>query len=106
MQRRVRKDGVEGFRRQIELLAVHHPGIEAEGPGGFDLRGAGIHADHVDAHVLQLDRQGAVAAAQVEDFLARLRRQQIDDGHAQIRHKAGLPGVTVGIPALFAGPRA
>jgi hypothetical protein len=46
------------------------------------LRGAGIHADDVASHSGELGGECAVAAAEVEDALARAWSEEFDNGRA------------------------
>ena len=52
------------------------------------------------AHVDELLGERAVAAAEIEDALAALRCEQLDDGCAEVGDEAGVARVTLGIPAL------
>ncbi len=100
MQGRVAEHGVE-FVVEIERLTILHAGIETAFAGGLDLRGTGIDADDVAAHVGQLLRECPVTAAKIEDAFSRLRIQQLDHADAQVGDEAGVAGVAVWIPGLL-----
>jgi hypothetical protein len=66
---------------------------------------AAIHPDHGAAQRRQPCGQHTVATAEIEDALARVRRKQVDDRHAQLRDEAGMRRVTLGLPVLGDGRR-
>ena len=96
----VAEDGVE-LGVEAEALAVGDARVEAEASRGFDLRRARIDADDVASHRGELDRERAVAASEVEDSLAGLRREQLDHRRAEVGDEAGVACVRVGVPALI-----
>ena len=59
-------------RRSRAPVAVHHARIQPQPDRGRHLLGAAVHADHLTAQRDELGGQRAVAAAQIEDALARL----------------------------------
>ena len=102
MQGGVGEHGVE-FALEGELLGVHDMGVEAARARRRHHVGPAVHRHHVRAGRHQLLGQRAVAAADVEDMLARLGSQKIDQGFAEIGHETGVAGVAVGVPVLFVG---
>ena len=72
MQGRVAEDGVE-LLVEIEGLAILDAGIEPAFSGRFNLLGTRIDADDLAAQLDHFSGQRPVAAAQIENSLARLR---------------------------------
>jgi hypothetical protein len=68
------------------------------------LRGI-VDTDDLRAALDDLVRQSAVAAADVEDPLAKLRVEQIERGLAEVGDEATDPGIVRGIPAAGRGDR-
>jgi len=64
---------------------------------------ARIDADDVATDVRELYRERAVAASEVEDSLAGVRREQFDHRRTEVGHEAGVARVCVGVPALNGG---
>jgi hypothetical protein len=99
VQRRVGEHRVElGLERQP--LAVGQADVQAQRRGRRDQLGRGVDPDHPRARGRQRPRQRAVAAAQVQDVLARPRREQVDHRRAQLGNEARVGRVPFGVPAL------
>ena len=98
----VGEHGVE-LGLEAQILAVHYPGVETARARRRDHVGGGVDRDHGGAGSGDALRQHAVAAAQVENPLVRLRRQKIDQRHSQFGDETRVPRVTLGIPALRRG---
>ncbi len=75
---------------EIKRLRVGDEGIHAACPRRLDHLGRRIEADHPCAGRHDLLGQDAVAASDVEDQLARLRRQQLQRRRAERRHEGGI----------------
>ena len=88
---------VERQRLRVELARVE----TARDGGGHEL-GRRIGADHDGARLHELLGERAVAAADVEDALARPRRQQVEHRLAEVRHEARVGRVVGGVPRLAA----
>ena len=86
MQRGVREHGVE-LALERQASPVHEPRVDAQRAGRAHHVGAGVDPDHRAAELGQPCGQHAVAAAQVEDALARRRRQQLDHRQPQLGHE-------------------
>ncbi len=99
MERRVREHGVE-FVHELEPFGVHHSRVEAGRARCLDLQRAAVDADDLATEIDELSRERAVAATEIEDALARARREQLDDGSAEVGYEPGVSRVPVGIPGL------
>ena len=115
MQGGVGESGVElaEARRllvEVERLGVGHEGVDAASPRRFDHRLRSVEADHPGARIHDLAGQDSVAAAEVEDQLARLRREQLERRRAERRNEGGVAGIVArrplggGIEASLARP--
>ena len=82
----------------FEFGGVHQPRVESLGPRRADHAEAVVDPDHVGAGFLDLTRQRAVAAADVEDMLARLRIEQVERRLAQRGHEAADAGIVGRVP--------
>jgi hypothetical protein len=74
--------------------------VEAEFASGFDLRGARIDADDITSERGKFRCERAIAAAEIENPLARLRREQFHDGRPELCDEASVSRVRFGIPRL------
>ena len=83
VQHRVAEDGIE-LRLERQRFAAHHVRVESKLSRGLNLRSARIHGDDFTPQIDQLFREHAVSATQVQNALAGLRRQQLQDGRSQI----------------------
>src|SRR5262249_40983966 len=99
VESRIAEHGIE-FTLVVELLSVRDARIEAEPAGRFDLRGAAVDAHHVTAEVGELLGERPVAATEVENALAALWREQLDDRCPELGNEARVARVAFGIPAL------
>src|SRR5206468_11470304 len=81
-------------------LGVAAPRVEAARPGGADLLRAAVDGDDAAAAGDELLREDAVAAAQIEDALARLRGEQGEHAGAEVGDEPRVPGIGVRIPVL------
>jgi hypothetical protein len=61
---------------------------------------AGIDADDRATQRREPLGKRAVAAAEIEDSLARTRRQQLDHRRAEVGDEACIGGVAIGLPVL------
>ena len=104
MQGGVREHRVE-LGGKGQLLPVHQPRVEAARRGGGDQIGRRIDRDHRGAGRRDPLRQHTVTAAEIEDPLAGPRIEQLDDRHAEHRHKAAGLGIALRLPALLSDPR-
>jgi len=100
MQSGVREHRIE-LAIEREALARDEPRVEAPRLGRGDHVRRGIDRDDLGAGGGDHLGQDAVAAAEIEDMLARLRSEQFDDRRAERRHKIGGSGVTLCRPMLF-----
>ena len=80
--------------------SAHHMGIKPEHSRGFNLRSAGINGDNFTPKLYQFFGERPISAAQVENALSGLGRQQFHDGRSQIGNEAGVAGVACGVPSL------
>lgn len=102
MQHGVGEDGVE-FSGEIQFRGAEDPGVQSTGAGRFDLFGAGVDGDDVAADVAEANREGAVAAAEIENALAGLRVEELEDGRAELGDESRVAGVLLGVPLLIDG---
>ena len=84
---------------------IHQPRVEPLGLGRADHAQAVVDADDVRAHFLDLERQRPVAAADIEDMLARLRVEQLQRRLPQRRHEAADAGIIRRVPLAGRGGR-
>jgi hypothetical protein len=96
----VAEDGVE-LGVEVEALAVADAGVEAEAARSFDLCRTAVHGDHAASQSGQARGQRAVATSEVEDSLAWLRREECEDGRAEVGDEAGVARIGIGVPALL-----
>lgn len=75
-------------------------GVEPEGMGRSCDLGTRIDTNDPASEINQLERWGAIPATQIENSLTRLRRQQVNDGHAEIGDKPGILPVLLWVPVL------
>lgn len=99
VKRRIGEDrvelGLEGKRVAVD--ALH---LETFGGGSGQTLLAQITPKDVGAGSGDLLGQCAIAAAKVENPLAALRRQQIENVVGQLRNEASVAGIILGRPAL------
>jgi hypothetical protein len=100
VQRGVREHRVE-LALEGEALARHDPRVEPLRLGRGDHVGRGIDRDDCGAGGGELRGQHAVAAAEIENALAGLGREQLDDRRAKGRHKMRGLGITLRRPMLL-----
>ena len=91
------------LRFERERLGVAHMCIQATGAGGVDHARAAIDADHLTARFGQLLGQRAIAAAEIENAFAGIRREQIEQRGAEVGDEAGVEGVGIGVPEVVHG---
>ena len=108
VQCRIAEHRVElGF--EIEVVSVRHACIEPALERGGNLRLAPVHGHDPAAQRRELLRQCAVAAAEVEDSLARTWRKHFHHGRPEIGNEARVTRVASGVPGLprrhASGPR-
>ncbi len=99
MQRRIAEDGVE-LVRETEFRAIHYGRDEAALLRRIDLRGARVDPDDVATHLHQRRRQRTVTAAEIEDSLAGLRSQKLQDGHSKLGDEASVFRIALRVPRL------
>jgi hypothetical protein len=102
VERRIGEDGIERFA-ELQLRGVHQPRVEAAGRGRADHRQAIVDPDDACAELEDLFGQRPVAAPDVEDRLARLRREQIKRRSAKRRHESAGAGIIARIPLTGRG---
>ena len=78
VKHRVTEDGIELLSKR-QIFRVHDASVEAEFSGCLDLRRTGIHADHLGPKAGDLLSEGTIAATEIENPLARLGREKIQD---------------------------
>jgi hypothetical protein len=100
VNRGVAEHGVE-LGVEVEEIPVADARIEADAACSFDLRGTRVDADYVSSERDEFRGQRTVAASEVEDSLAWLRREQFDHRRAEIGDEARVARVTVRVPGLF-----
>ena len=86
MQGRIAERRIERFD-EFEFGGVHQPRVEPLGPRRADHAQAIVDPDDIGAGLLDLEGQRAVAAADIEDMLARLRVEQVERRLPQRRHE-------------------
>jgi hypothetical protein len=96
MERGVAENGVELFG-VFEVLTAQDARPEPEPVDSVDLFRARIHPHDVAAQRRKLLRERAVAAAEIQDPLAALRRQELHDRRSEIRDETGV--LVLGSPA-------
>ena len=99
MEGGVREDGVE-WLVEVHVRSAAVEDLQTAGAGGGDHGGGGIEAGDEGAGGGELLGEGAVAAAEVEDALAGLWREEIEDGAGKVRHEAAVGGIVGGVPDL------
>ena len=102
MERGVAEHGVE-LALEAEVLTVPDAGVEAERLRRVDLRGARVDAHHRAAERGELGGQHTIAAAEIQDALARLRGKELQHRRAELRNEARVARVPVGVPGLPRG---
>ena len=102
MQGGVGESRVERFR-ELEVGGVDQADVETLGLGRGHHRQAIVDPDHVRAALLDLERQRAVAATDVEDMLAGLRIEQLKRCLPQRGHEAAVAGIICRIPSRGRG---
>ena len=80
--------------------AVRDAHVQPQFFGRGDHRRAAIHTDHAATAGGDFRGQRAIAAAEIKNSLVRLRREQVDERHAQIGHETRIARVVIGIPLL------
>ena len=99
VQRRIREHRIE-FILECQGVAGHHPGIQPPGPRRLHLVGAGVDTDHLGPGGGNFFGQRSVAASQIENPLARPRRQQFENRRAEIGNEPGAPVIGAGVPMV------
>ncbi len=99
MQCRVREYRVE-LAVEGKALPGHDPGVDALRPRRGDHVGRGVDRHHFGARSDDLFGQHPVAAAEVEDALARLRVEQFEHRRSERRHEMRRLGIAPGLPIL------
>ncbi len=99
MQCRVREHRVE-LAGEGQVLGCHHPGVETARAGGGDHVGGGVDRDHHRTGGGDLFGQHAIAAAEIENPLARHGRQQFEHRCAERRHEMRGLGIALRRPVL------
>src|SRR6266536_4972103 len=94
MQRGIGKDSVEWFSER-ESLVVHQEDIQAAFSRRSKLRQAGIEANYDAACCRDFFRQCAVAAAEIQDKLMRLRLKELQERFPEISNIARVSRVAV-----------
>lgn len=79
MKHRVAEDGVE-FRLIREFFTADHVSFKAKFSGRFNLRSTGVHGDYIAPEFGEFLGQHSVAATEIENSLARLRRKKLQNG--------------------------
>jgi hypothetical protein len=100
VQRRVGEHRVE-LALESEALTRHDPRVEALRLGGGDHVGRSVDRDDDSPAGGDLRGQHAVAAAEIEDALARLGVEQLDHRRAESWHEMRGRGVTLRRPMLL-----
>jgi hypothetical protein len=77
----ITKHGIEFFV-VWQLFSANRMRVQAETPGGLNLRNTGIDRNHVAPKIHELFREYAVSATKVQDPLAGLRCKQLHDGRS------------------------
>src|SRR6185312_5774267 len=101
MERGIAEDRIE-LACEGEPHAVDDPRIEPLGLGRRHLLGALIDADRL-AERRELGRQRAIAAAEIENPLARPRREPLEHALPQSRHEARIAAIALWVPMLRRG---
>ena len=104
MQGGVAEDGVE-LLAERQPSGVDNPRVEMAIARRRDLSGARIDRNQTTTRALDELRQPAVAAAEIEDALARLGIENPDDLAAVVRDEAAVPFILLRIPLLGHGRR-
>ena len=99
VQHRVAEDRIE-FGVEREFLGIDDPGVEPALECGPDLFGAAVDGDDAASRLPETFGQGAVAASQVENALARPRIQQVADRRTEVRDEAAVLSVCLRVPVL------
>ena len=99
MQGGVGEHGIE-LAGERQGGAVDQACVDAALPGLPHHVGGRVHSDDRAAELGQPQGQHTVAAAEVEDALARLRRQQLQYWRAQIGDEPGIGRVASSVPFL------
>jgi len=96
--------GVGKYRVELllegEALARHDARVDAAGPRRRNHVGRGVDRDHLGPGGDDLLGQDAVAAAEIEDALARLGIEQFEHRRAEGRHEIRRRRVAPGLPVL------
>ena len=100
VQRRVGESRVE-LGDELHVRGVQQQRVDALGPRRRDHLGRIVDAEHGRAALDDLPRQRPLAAADVEDPLARLRVEQVERRAAELGDERADPRIIRGIP--FAG---
>ena len=95
----VGKDGVELLGKG-QRLGVAHARVDSAAARRLEHRWRGVHADDVRARGRDLRGQLAVAATQIEDALARLRGEPLQDARAQGGDEASVFSIGSRAPCL------
>ena len=79
--------------------------VEADRPSRRNQLWRIVDANDLGPALDDLVRQGAIAAADVEDPLAQLRVEQVERGFSKVGDEAAGPGIVRGVPAAGRGDR-
>ena len=97
VQRRVREGRIEGFA-EFQLGGIHQTRVEPVRARGGDHAQAVVDPDDLGPALLDLERQAAVAAADIEDMLARLRIEQVERRFAERGHEPADARIIARVP--------
>jgi hypothetical protein len=104
MQCSVRKSGVKlGVERHVRRAHLEH--VESGRPSNGDQLGRIVDPDYIGPALDDLVSQRTIAAADVEDPLARLRIEQVERRLPKVSDKAPDPGIVRSVPAAGRGDR-
>ncbi len=104
MEGRVAKDGVE-FALERQALCVAEPCVDTARSRRFNERRRSVDADDVRARGDDALRERAVAATDIENPLAGLRREEIDQRRTEVGDEARITRVAIGFPDDTRSPR-